>query len=101
MSSYQTLEEGSIFYYRKLKAKQTFAISSIYLITFVGRDNLVGIATRYRLDSPGIESRWGEIFRTRPDRRLYNGFRGIPGGLNRLGRGADPPTHLTPMLKKV
>ena len=29
-----------------------------------GRDSSVGIATRY---CPGIESRWGEIFRTRPD----------------------------------
>jgi hypothetical protein len=26
------------------------------------------IATRYGLDGPGIESRWGEVFRTRPDR---------------------------------
>ena len=25
----------------------------------VDRDGSVGIATRYRLDSPGIESRWG------------------------------------------
>ena len=25
-----------------------------------GRDSSVGIATRYRLDGPGIESRWGE-----------------------------------------
>ena len=25
----------------------------------VGRDSSVGIATRYRLDGPGIESRWG------------------------------------------
>ena len=24
-----------------------------------GRDSSVGIATRYRLDGPGIESRWG------------------------------------------
>ena len=26
---------------------------------FVGRDSAVGIATRYGLDGPGIESRWG------------------------------------------
>jgi len=33
------------------------------------RDSSVGIATRYRLDGPGIESRWGgETYRTRPDR---------------------------------
>ena len=28
----------------------------------VGRDNLVGIATRYELDGPGVESRWGARF---------------------------------------
>jgi len=33
-----------------------------------GPGSVVGIATAYRLDGPGIESRWGEIFRTSPDR---------------------------------
>jgi hypothetical protein len=33
-----------------------------------GPGSSVGIATVYGLDGPGIESRWGEIFRTRPDR---------------------------------
>jgi len=35
----------------------------------VGRDTSVGIATRYGLDGPGIESWWGggEILRTRPE----------------------------------
>ena len=28
-----------------------------------GPGSLVGIATDYLLDGPGIESRWGEIFR--------------------------------------
>ena len=32
----------------------------------VGRDGSVGIATRYWLDSPGIESRWGRNFSSRP-----------------------------------
>jgi hypothetical protein len=30
--------------------------------TSVGRDSSVRIATRYRLDGPGIESRWGRDF---------------------------------------
>ena len=34
----------------------------------VGRDISVGIATHYGLDGSGIENRWGEIFRTHPDR---------------------------------
>jgi hypothetical protein len=29
----------------------------------VGRKSVVGIATRYGLDGPGIESRWGRDFR--------------------------------------
>jgi len=33
-----------------------------------GPGSVVGIATAYVLDGPGIESRWGEIFRTSPDR---------------------------------
>ena len=28
----------------------------------MGRDSSVGIATRYRLDGPGIESGWGRDF---------------------------------------
>ena len=28
----------------------------------VGRDSAVGIAARYRLDGPGIESLWGRDF---------------------------------------
>ena len=54
----------------------------------MGRDGSVGIATRYGLDGPGIESRCGrgEIFRARPDRLcgppslLYNGYRVFTGG---------------------
>ena len=37
------------------------------IVCIVGRDSSVGIATDYWLDGPGIESRWGEIFR--PSRR--------------------------------
>jgi hypothetical protein len=49
-----------------------------------GPVSVVGIATGYGLDSPGIESQWGEIFRTCPDRSwgpptvLYNGYQVFP-----------------------
>jgi len=33
-----------------------------------GPGSVVGIATAYGLDGLGIESRWGEFFRTCPDR---------------------------------
>jgi DNA-binding transcriptional LysR family regulator len=46
-----------------------------------GPGSVIGIATGYGLDGPGIESRWrGVIFRTCPDRPwgppslLYNGY---------------------------
>jgi len=64
---------------------------------------IVGIATRYELDGPGIESRWGggENFRSRPDRPwgppspLYNGYRVFPEGKVRPGRGVDHPPRIT------
>jgi hypothetical protein len=47
----------------------------------MGLDSSVGTETGYGMDGPGIESRWTEIFRTRPERLwgppslLYNGYR--------------------------
>jgi hypothetical protein len=70
----------------------------------VGRGSSVGIATRYGLEGPGIESGRREIFRTRPDRPwgppslLYNGYRSFQG-VKRPGRDDHPP-HLAPRLKK-
>ena len=70
--------------------------------THCGPGSVVGIATGYGLDSPGIESRWGEIFRTCPDRPwgppslLYNGYLVFPGGKERKGRDADPSPLLVP-----
>ena len=32
------------------------------LFEILGRDSSVGIASRYRLDGPGIEFRWGRDF---------------------------------------
>jgi hypothetical protein len=61
------------------------------------RDGVDGIATRYGLEGPGIESRWSEISRTYPDRLrsplslLYNGYRVFPGG--KSGRGVMLTTH--------
>jgi hypothetical protein len=72
-------------------------IFSLAFASFWSRDNIVSIATRYGLESPGIETRWGEIFRTYPDRfrgphsLLYNGYRVFPGG--ECGRGVMLTTH--------
>jgi len=41
-----------------------FRINRIIVLNFisVGRDNLLGIATRYGLDGSGVDSRWGARF---------------------------------------
>jgi hypothetical protein len=56
-----------------------------------GRYSVVGIATRYGLEGPGIESRWCEIFRTSPDLSW-----GVTG---KVGRGVTL-TILVPRSKK-
>ena len=72
----------------------------------MGGDSSVGVPTRHRLHHSGIESRLGEIFRTRPDRLwdplslLYKRHRVSFQGLKRPGRVVDTHMHLTPKLKK-
>jgi hypothetical protein len=73
----------------------------------MGRDSSVGIATRYGLDGPGIESRWGRDFShlSRPawglPSLLYNGYRVIPGGKT-PGRGVDhPPSSSADVKERV
>jgi len=58
------------------------------LVFSVGRVGAVGIATRYGLDGPGIESQWGGARFSAPVQTglgglpslLYNGYRIFPGG---------------------
>jgi len=72
-----------------------------------GRDGSVGIATRYRLDGSGIESRKGRDF-PHPSRSVLGpsytmGTRSLSGGgggVKPPGRGADNVPHLAPRLKK-
>ena len=65
-------------------------------IGYLGPGSVVGIATVYGLDGPGLNPAGGEIFHTSPDRPwgppglLYNGYRVFPGGKVRPGRDADP-----------
>jgi hypothetical protein len=71
-----------------------------------GPGSVVGIATGYELDGPGIKSRWGQIFRICPDRPwgppslLYNGYRVFPGGKKRPGRDADSSPTSSAVIKK-
>ena len=69
------------------------------LCVAVGRDCAVGIATRYGVDGPGIESRWGRDFAhpSRPDLGpTQHPIQWVPG-LFPGGKAAEalrsPPTH--------
>jgi hypothetical protein len=62
-----------------------------------GRDSTVGIETRYGLDSPGIEFRWGRDF-VHPSRPNLGGHpasytirTGSFPGVKQPGRGVDHP----------
>ena len=62
-----------------------------------GPGSSVDIATDYGVDGPGIENRWGEIFRRPyrpwgPSSLLCNGYRVFPEDKERPGGDADPLT---------
>ena len=65
------------------KAIRTRSFKWEYDTKIMGTDSSVSTVNRYRLDGREIESGWGEIFSTRPDRPWglpsflysYNGYR--------------------------
>ena len=72
-----------------------------------GRDSTVGIATRYGLGGPGIESRWARDF-SHPSRAALGPtqppiqwYRVAFLRVKRPRRGVNHPPHLAPRLKKV
>jgi hypothetical protein len=76
---------------------------------YVGRDSPVGIANRYGLDRPGIESRGGgggEILPPQPDwpgsphNHLNNWYRLFPGGKSGRGVALTTHPHLAPRLRR-
>ena len=68
----------------------------MWLFAISGPDSVVGIATGYGQDSPGIEYRWGRDFlhlsrlALGPTQPPYHGYRVFPGGKERPGRNTDP-----------
>jgi hypothetical protein len=72
----------------------------------MGRDSSFDIATRYRLDSPGNESRWGRDF-PRPSRPALGPTQapiqwvlGLSWGVKRPGHGIDHPPPSSAEVKE-
>jgi hypothetical protein len=86
--------------------KYDFIEFNIVNFPCISRNCVIVIETRYGLDGPGIESRWGERFSA----PVQNGSEAHPAfdttvtcsfpGVKRPGRGVDNPLHLEPRLKK-
>ena len=74
----------------------------MHYTTTCGPGSVAGIATGYRLNGSGNQSRWGRDFphlsrpALGPPSLLYSGYRVFPGGKERPGRDADPSPLLVP-----
>lgn len=92
------MPETSIYVYRTL-----FRITYFYIIRRYNkvRDCLVGIATLYKLEVPGIDPGGGEVLLTRTNQPwganspLYNGY------LNSRGVALTTHPKLAPRLKEI
>jgi hypothetical protein len=75
-------------------------------LSVMGQDSSVGIASRYGLDGPGIESQWGEIF-SAPVQTGHGahpasytmGTESFPG-IKRSGHGVDHPSQSKAEVKE-
>ena len=82
---------------QSLSRKHCCSGKAVIMHSVWGRDSSVGIATRYGLDGPGIESRWGARFsasvQTGPGGHpaSYTTGTGSFPGVKRPGRGVDHP----------
>ena len=81
-------------------------ITLIYVTVFCGLGSVVGIATGYGLDGPGIEFRWGARFsapvQTGPGAHPASCTMGTGSspGLERPGRDVDPSPPSSAMIMK-
>ena len=91
------------------KFKLQSALASLALSRFLplrwSRDSSAGIATRYGLGGPGIESRWGRDFHLsrlalRPTQPPTQRVPGLPPGVKQPGRGVDHPPSFSAEVKE-
>ena len=81
-------------------------IITLYYSMLCGPHSSVGIAIGYRLDGPGIESRWGRDFphlsrpALGPTQLPVQWVPGLSRGKERPGRDADPHPLLVPWSRK-
>jgi len=84
---------------RKMKINPNAWFMYLCVITLEGRYSSVGITTRYGLDGPGVESRWGTKFSA----PVPTGFGAHSAGsfpeVKRPERGFDHPPHPALRLK--
>ena len=77
-----------------------------YLCQHIGPDSVVGTATGFGLDGPGIESRWEGVFPHGSSRALgptqppVQWVRVFPGGKERPGRDAKPSSPSRAVVMK-
>jgi hypothetical protein len=90
------------FFFRTKQSNESF---NSFFVAYVGRDGIVSIATRYGLDGPRIESRWGSRFsapvQTGPGAHpsSYAVDTGSFPGIKRPGRGVNhPPPYSAEVL---
>ena len=81
--------------------RERYKYRIMVLHTFVGRNSVVGIATRYGLGDQGIETRRETIFfHARPDwlwgpsSLLYNGYQVSSHGVKQSGRDTSSRTEV-------
>jgi hypothetical protein len=81
------------------RGRKDRTILILILLKMVARDSVVGLATRYGLDDPGIESRWRRDLRTRPDRPWGHNQPPIQW-VQRPARGGDQPSPYSAEVKE-
>ena len=101
------LHQKSQFVSEWIRTLTVSKIITVLIIILWEPGSVVGTATGYGLDGPGIESWWGRDYpRTCPDQHwgppslLYNGYRVFPRGKERPGRDADPSPPSSAVVMK-